>query len=116
MHFERSRTHEEPRSPKLLLLTVLAQNVADILAKEALDALAKFLNAIHIALVHLPRDAGPWLKRGNLLIDFEIPGDISDQILNHRESLHGKDGDGLIKRERVHARFACEPRPAIDLG
>src|SRR5260370_13384383 len=116
MHLKRSRTDEEARSAKLLLFAVLAQNVADILAEKALNALAKFLHAVHIALVHLPLDAGTRLERRDLLIHSEIPGDVSHQILDDRECFHGKDGDGLIKWKRVHACLASEPRTAIDLG
>src|ERR1700692_2394666 len=37
MHLKRSRAYEEARSAKLLLLAVIAQNVADILAEKTLD-------------------------------------------------------------------------------
>src|SRR5271168_118330 len=116
MHLKRSRTYEEPRATKLLLLAVVSQDVADILAEEALDALAKFLYAIYVPLVHLPLDARARLEGRDLPIDFEIPGNVRDQVLDHRERFHGEDGDWLIKRESVHARFASEPRTAIDLS
>ena len=116
MHLKRSGAYEEPWAAKLLLLAVVTQDVADILAKEALNALAKLLYAIHIPLVHLPLDARARLEGRNLPIDFEVPGDVGDQILDHREGLHGEDGDGLIERKSVHACFASEPRPAIHLG
>jgi hypothetical protein len=95
---------------------MLAQNVADILAEKALDALAKFLYAVDISLVHLPLDAGPRLEGWDLLIDPEIPGDVSHQILDDRERFHRKDGDGLIKRKSVHARFASEPWTTVHFG
>src|SRR5260370_14602667 len=66
LHLKRSRAHEEARSAELLLFAVVAQNVADILAEKALNALAKFLHAVHIALVHLPLDAGTRLERRDL--------------------------------------------------
>src|SRR5260370_40532552 len=116
MHLKRRGTDEEPRSAKLLLLAVVAQDVADVLAEEAFDALAKFLHAIDVSLVHLPLGVRPRLEGWDFLIDSEIPGDVGDEILDHRERLHGKDGDGLIERERVHARFAGEPRPAVNLS
>src|SRR5579871_285357 len=116
MHLQRSRTNEEPRSAKLLLLIVITQNVADILAKETLNAFAKFLYAIHVALVHLPPNPGPRLKRWNLPINLEIPRNIRNQILDHRKRLHRKDVDGLIKRKRVHPSLASEPRTAVDLS
>jgi hypothetical protein len=116
MHLKGSSSHEEARPAKLFLLAVVAQDVADILTKEAFNALTKLLHAIDVPLVHLPHDTSPWLERRDLPIDAEVPGNVSHQILDHWESLHGKDSDGLIKWKRVHACFAREPRPAIDLG
>ncbi len=96
MHLQRGGAHEKPWPAKLFLLAVITQDVADVLAKETLNALAKFLYAIHVSLVHLPFDVSSRTKRRNLLIDSEIPGDVSYQILDYREGLHGKDRDGLI--------------------
>jgi len=72
-----SGAYEEPRSSKLLLLAVIAQDVADVLAEEALNALAKFLYAIDVPV-------GPSSNRcqveagtaGIFVIDSEIPGDV----------------------------------------
>src|ERR1700729_713196 len=92
---------------------VVPQNVAHILAKEAFNALTKLLYAIHIPLIHLPLDAGTWLKRWNLLIHSEIPGDVGHQILDHRKSLHRKESDGLVERKSIQPCLASEPRPTI---
>src|SRR5271170_1907926 len=116
MHFKRGSTYKEPRAGKLFLFAMVSQDMADVLAKETLNAFAKFLYAIHIALVHFPLDSGARLERRNFLIYFEVPGDVGDQILDHREGLHGEDGDGFIKRKRVHTGLAGEPWPAIHLG
>src|SRR5271170_4127015 len=96
VHIKRSGTHEEARSAEGLLFVVIAQDVADILTEETLDALAKFLYTVDIALVHLPFNAGPRLKGRNLPIHGEVPGDVGHQILNDWECLHGEDSDGLI--------------------
>ena len=48
------------------------------------------------------------------LLDFEVPGDVGDQILDQRERLHGLDGDGLIERQRVQARHAHQLGHAVD--
>ncbi len=90
MHFQARNAHEEARPAELLLLVVIAQDVADVLAQEALDALAEFLHAVHVSLVHLPFDAGPGLERRDFLVHFVIPGDVGDQILDQRKSFHGK--------------------------
>src|ERR1700730_10903056 len=44
MHFERRNADEKPRSPELLHLLVIAENVAHILAQEAFNALPKLLH------------------------------------------------------------------------
>src|SRR5687768_1468404 len=43
MHLQVGDTHEEARAGELGLLVMVAQHVADVLAQEALDALAKLL-------------------------------------------------------------------------
>src|SRR5438270_4780796 len=116
MHLKRSCADKETWSSKFLLLAVVAQDVADVLAEEAFDALAKFRYAIDIALVHLPLGVRTRLEGRNFAIDLVVPGDVGDQVLDDREGLHGKNGDGLIERKRIHACFAGEPRPAIDLS
>ena len=58
MHLERRCIDEEARPDELLVLVVIAQHVADVLAQEALDALAEFLHAIDVALLHPPRAVG----------------------------------------------------------
>src|SRR5580704_433782 len=116
MHFETGNANEETGSAELFLLGVVAEDVADVLAEEALDALAEFLHTVHVTLVHLPLDAGPGLERWDFPVHFIIPGDVGDEILDQRKSLHREYCDGLIERERIHARLASEPGPAIHLG
>ena len=41
-----------------LVLLVVAQHVAHVLAQEALDALPEFLHAVHVALLHAPGAVG----------------------------------------------------------
>ena len=48
MHLERGGVDEEARADELVVLVVIAQDVADVLAQEALDALAEFLHAIDV--------------------------------------------------------------------
>ena len=55
MHFERRGVDQKARADELLVLVMLAQNVAHVLAQEALDALAEFLHAVHVHLLHAPR-------------------------------------------------------------
>jgi len=46
---------------------VIAEDVTHILAQEAFNALPKFLNPIHIFLVHFPIGAGAGLERRDFL-------------------------------------------------
>src|SRR5271170_6316435 len=108
MHLKRSGAYEESWPTELLLLIVVAQDMADILAEEAFNALAKLLNTIHIPLIHLPLDAGTRTERWDFFIDSEVPGNVSNEIFDHRESFHREDCDGLIQGKRVHACFASE--------
>ena len=117
MHFEAGNANEETGSSELFLLGVVAEDVEQpSLAEEALDALAEFLYTVHVALVHLPLDAGPGLERRDFPVHFVIPGDVGDEILDQRKSFHGEYCDGLIEGERIHARLTSEPGPAIHLG
>src|SRR6202007_1071903 len=116
MHFKAGNANEETRSAELFLFGVVAKDVADVLAEEALDALIEFLHTLHVALVHLPLDAGPGLERRDFPVHFVVPGDVGNEILDQRKSFHGEDCDGLIERERIHARLASEPGPAIHLS
>src|SRR5271168_2759679 len=43
IHFERGDIDQEARTDEFVVLVVIAQHVTDVLAQEALDALAKFL-------------------------------------------------------------------------
>src|SRR5262249_21134824 len=81
MHFQAGNTDEKSWAAEIFLLVMVAQHVADILAQEALDAFAEFLNAVNIFLIHLP--VGAWLGREgrNLAIDAVVPGNVGDQIL-----------------------------------
>ncbi len=54
VHLERGRVDEEPRADELVVLVVIAQDVADVLAEEALDALPELLHAIDVLLLHAP--------------------------------------------------------------
>jgi hypothetical protein len=77
MHLERRGVHQESWSNELLVLLMIAQDVTDVLAQEALDALSEFLDPVHVALVHLPGAVGeirlPRFERLDLLFDAEIP-------------------------------------------
>src|SRR5947209_19110855 len=97
MHLQRSYPYEKARTRKLLLLIVIPQDVADILAQETLDALAELLHTIDIPLIHLPLDCGVRLKRRDPLVHLVVPGDVRHEVLDNRERLERIDGDGLVR-------------------
>ncbi len=58
MHLERGHVDEKPRPDELVVLVMVAQHVAHILAQEALDALPELLDAIDVGLGDAPRTVG----------------------------------------------------------
>ncbi len=58
IHLQRGRIHQEARADELVVHVVVAQDVADVLAQEALDALAELLHAVHVGLLHAPGAVG----------------------------------------------------------
>ena len=54
VHFQRGGVNQEARADEFVVLVMVAQNVADVLAEEAFDALAEFLHAVHVFLLHAP--------------------------------------------------------------
>src|SRR5580700_6137075 len=55
------------------------------------------------------------LKWRNFLVDAVIPGNVSDQVFDHRKRFQGLNCDGLVQGKCVHTSFASEPRPTVDL-
>src|SRR6201995_2231196 len=99
---------------------MISQNMADILAKKAFDALAKFLDPINVRLGDPPGAVGsvgwPRLEFFNFLLHAKIPRDVSDQIPDAGESPHRLDGDRLVDRNRVQPGHAHKLRHAIDFS
>ena len=98
---------------------VVAQDVADVLAQEALDALAEFLDPLDVLLLPAPLllgHVGRRLERRDGAIDLVVPGDVGHEVPDVREGAHRLDGDRLAGLEVREARLAGEPRPAVDLG
>src|ERR1700687_3289111 len=119
VHLERGGLDEEARAREgLLLLLVVADDVADVLAQEALDALVELLGAIDV-LLHHPvlavrvRRLEP--QRRDLLGLHVVVGDVGDQVPDQGEGPDGGHRDRLTLGEYVHAGHAHEPRLAIDL-
>ena len=84
VHVERGESDEEARSGVGgLVLLVVTDDVADVLAKEALDALAELLGPVDVELRHAVgavRGAGSRRERGDLLRHREVERDVGDEV------------------------------------
>ena len=120
VHLERGQPHEEARAgERRLVLLVVADDVADVLAQEALDALVELLDAVDVLLLirRVPSASGGLGLNGGICLGLlVVVGDVGDQVLDEREGLERRDGDRLARLEGVHPRHAHEPRLAVDLG
>src|SRR5262249_34187172 len=116
VHLQRGDADEEARAPEPVRLAVLAQDVADVLAQEALDALAELLDPVGLLLGEGPVGprAGP--ERGDLLVDLEVPGAGAGQVLDAGEGFQRRDGDGPSGGVVVDAVHAHRGGPAVDLA
>src|ERR1700730_10219304 len=119
VHLERGGLDEEARAREgLLLLLVVADHVADVLAQEALDALVELLPALDV-LLHHPvlavrvRRLEP--QRRHLLGLHVVVGDVGDQVPDQGEGPDGGHRDRLPLLEHVHPGHAHEARLAVDV-
>src|SRR3954449_10711367 len=120
MHLKRRGVHEEARANELVVFAVFAQDVAHILAKKTLDALAKFLYAFDIGLRHTPSAIGrigrTWPELPDGLLYFVVPGNVGDQIPDSGEGVHGLENDRYLQFEIAEPGHAHEFGHAIDLS
>src|ERR1700738_4789554 len=118
MHLERGCKDQKAWPDKLLVQMMIPQNMTDVLAKEAFDALAKFLDAIDVRLGDAPgavrRVGRPWFEFLDFFLNAKIPRNIGRQIAEDRKGSHGLDRDRLVERDRVQSRHAHELGHAID--
>jgi hypothetical protein len=114
--FEPGHAYEKSRAAEFRFCVMLANDVANILAKKTFDALAEFLDAVDIELGDFPVGVLVRAEGGDFFVDLVIPGNVGDQVFDSRKRFHGHDGDGLVLGKIVHARFAGEARAAVDFG
>ena len=114
MHLESGNANKEPWTAKLLVPFMIAQHVTDVLTEKALDALAKFLHAIDVALVHFPLDIRARRERRDLFVDLEIPGNIRDKIFDHGKTFERLNRDRFVDRQRVETCLARQTWSTID--
>src|SRR5438093_237780 len=118
VHLEAGDTHEEPRPDELVLRHVVAQDVADVLAEEALDALPEFLDPLDVLLLPAPLLLGHVLGRPegrDPAVHLVVPRDVRHEVTDEREGAHRLDGDRLFRLEVREPRLAREARPPIHL-
>src|SRR4029453_3376198 len=102
-----------------LVLLVVADDVADVLAQEALDALVELLHPVDVLLGHpvgavgLP---GPGRERRHPLGHLEVERHVGAKVADDREGARGVAGDRLAPLEDVQAGHAQQARAAVDLG
>jgi len=113
MHFEAGDSNEEARAGELLLLVVFAEDVTDVLAEKAFDALSKLLDAVYIELGDFPFHSLTRLEGRDFAVDTIVPGNVGDKIFDSGKGFHGQDGDGLVLREIVHASFAGQAGASV---
>src|SRR5256885_7612529 len=119
MHVQFGGPDEEARpGERRLVLLVVADHVAGVLAEEALDALAELLRALHVDLLH-PVLAGLEVGRGSegrhLARLGVVEGHVGHQVADHREGTQWGDRDGLVLLVHRHAGHATEAGLAVDL-
>jgi hypothetical protein len=114
MHVQPGYANEETRTAKLFLLVMVAQDMANILTEKTFDTLAKLLDAIDVALVHLPFDVWARAEWRNLSVDLVVPGYVGYQISDDWKTLHRLDSNGFIYWQSIHAGLARQSGTAID--
>ena len=95
---------------------MVAQDVADVLAQEALDALAELAHAVDVLLADRPLGVGRRRERRDPLVDLVVPAHVGDEVADDRERVQRLDADRLVLGQVVEPRLAHQPRPAVDLG
>ena len=110
---------EIARANELLVYLMIAQDVADVLAQKALDALAEFLDAVDIVLlqsVQVPSEHRA--SRLNGLMCF-LTREFDRHVGNESGSAErpaSAPGEGRIRVTFVQPRHAHEARLAVDLA
>jgi len=82
---------------------VIAQHVADVLAKKTFDAFPNFLHTINVLLLHTPgairRVGRSRLERLDLFLYTKVPRNIRDQIFDNGKGFHRLDRHRSVQRQ-----------------
>ena len=85
MHFEAGDADEEAGAAEFFLFVMVAKDVADVLAEEAFDAFAEFLDAVDVDLGNFPIGVLVGAEGGDFFVDGVVPGNVRDEILDPRK-------------------------------
>ena len=120
IHLQRGGVDEVPRADEFVVQPMVAQDVTDVLAKEALDALPELLNPLGVRLRHPPRAVlgvgRARLERLDPFLDVVVPRDVGDEVADRRECLDRLYRHRLVEIEAAEARHAHQFGVAVDLG
>ena len=102
MHLERRAIYEKPETDELVMQTVIANDVADILAQVAPDALTELLHPFDVSLYHTPCPVFGIRQTGReglaSLLDTIVQGHIGYEILDEEECSHRFDASTASAR------------------
>src|SRR4030065_1250731 len=91
MHLQTGDSNQKAGTDELGMFIMISQDVTNTLAQKTFDTFSELLDPVNILLLHSPGSVWfRWLrsKRRNGFVNFIIPGDICDQILDNRKGLH----------------------------
>ena len=118
VHLQRGGVNEKARTDELIVLVMVAQDVADVLAEKTFDALAELLHAVDVRLLHAPRAVRCIGRAGlNFLIFFLTRKFHETSVTRSRMLGNARIGSivtGLSSRHLVQPRHAHELRHAVD--
>ena len=97
---------------------MIAQHVADVLAKKAFDAFAEFLHTIDVLLLHPPCAVGrigrSRLKRFDFFLNAKVPRDVCDQVFQNWKRFHRLDCHRFVQRKLAESRHTHQFWHPID--
>jgi hypothetical protein len=117
VHLQSGDVNQKPWPDEFVVHAVIAQHVADILAKETFYAFPKFLNAIYVLLLHSPCAIGcigrTRRKRFDPFLYLKIPRHVCHQIFDNRESFHRLNRYRSFQWQIAHPRHAHQFRHSV---
>src|ERR1700674_766533 len=119
VHLQARDPDHEPWTLESALQIVGSQDMADVLAEEALDAFTELHHALNVLLLHPPGLAAREIflagrKRWYFLVDLVVPADVGHEVFDHREGFHRSNAQpATVLCDR---RLAHEARKAVYLG